>query len=88
MVNTSKAYQESGKAMFSDDYKERFWAEYVQLQERRDRLFLMLQKWEQGKLEFTPTCPKWLLENQRAYMDAYLLILEERAEIEKIALKP
>ena len=81
-------YKESASAMFSEDYKERFKAEYTQVRERRSRLFEMLTKWDYGKLDFTPDCPRWVLENQRAYMDAYLEALELRAEIEHISLKP
>jgi hypothetical protein len=81
-------YKESATAMFSADYKERFKAEYAQLLERRDKLFTMLEKWDRGVLDFTPTCPRWVLENQRAYMDAYLEALELRAELEHVPLKP
>ena len=81
-------YKESASAMFSEDYKERFKAEHAQVLERRDRLFMMLEKWGHGELDFTPNCPRWVLENQRAYMDAYLEVLELRAEIEQIPLKP
>lgn len=81
-------YRESASAMFSEDYKERFKAEHAQVLERRDRLFVMLKKWDHGELDFTPTCPRWVLENQRAYMDAYLETLELRAKIELIPLKP
>ena len=81
-------YKESASAMFSEDYKERFKAEHAQVLERRDRLFVMLKKWDHGELDFIPTCPRWVLENQRAYMDAYLETLELRAKIEQIPLKP
>ena len=81
-------YKESATAMFSADYRERFKAEYAQLHERRDKLFMMLEKWDSGELDFTPDCPRWVLENQRAYMDAYLEALELRAELEHIPLKP
>lgn len=81
-------YKESASAIFSEDYKERFKAEYTQVRERRNRLFEMIAKWDCGKLDFTPHCPRWLMENQRAYMDAYLYALELRAEIEHIPLNP
>lgn len=40
--------------MCSDDYKERFQAEYRQVEIRRDKLLAMLQKWNIGELNFTP----------------------------------
>lgn len=44
--------------MASADYKERFKAEYYQLVIRFKKLQTMLEKWDKGKLDFTPTCPK------------------------------
>lgn len=81
-------YKESATAMFSEDHEDRFKSEYVQVLERRDRLFSMLKKWDRFELDFTPMSPRWVLENQRAYMDAYIRTLELRAEIEGFSLKP
>lgn len=72
--------------MQSADYKERFKAEYYQVKIRHDRLHKMLIKAEAGTLEFTPTCPIELLEEQRAHMGNYLYCLEVRAQIEGIDL--
>lgn len=44
--------------MESADYKERFVAEYQQLVIRYRGLRNILDKWDQGELEFTPTCPR------------------------------
>lgn len=44
--------------MNSDDYKERFKAEYYQLEIRVNGLKKMLYKWDNGELDFTPTCPR------------------------------
>nr|DAK60893.1 MAG TPA: hypothetical protein [Caudoviricetes sp.] len=44
--------------MASADYKERFKAEYYQLVIRFKKLQTMLEKWDKGELDFTPTCPK------------------------------
>lgn len=74
------------KAMFSDDYKERFKAEYYQLVERRDKLCEILNQFHSGTLDFELACPLILLENQRAYMDAYLVTLEQRAACENVEL--
>lgn len=72
--------------MNSEDYKERFKAEYLQTKIRYDKLDKMLIKYEAGTLNFTPNCPIDALENQRYYMREYLNALRVRAEIEKIDL--
>lgn len=70
--------------MNSGDYKERFQAEYLQTKIRYNKLHRMLVKHEAGTLEFTPTCPINLLEDQAYYMGNYLKSLEVRAEVEGI----
>jgi hypothetical protein len=72
--------------MTSADYKERFIAEYAQAEIRRRKLRTMLQKWERGELDFTPTCPIGVLGAQLAAMQEYVISLEKRAIIEKIEL--
>ncbi|WP_300628055.1 hypothetical protein [uncultured Thomasclavelia sp.] len=72
--------------MQSDDYKERFKAEYYQTLERFNKLYNLLIKHEAGTLDFVPSCPITLLQEQKMYMDNYLHILEVRAEIEGIKL--
>lgn len=72
--------------MQSDDYKERFKAEYHQTKERYNKLHKMIVKADAGTLEFTPTCPIELLREQKAAMGEYLYCMELRAEIEKIHL--
>ena len=74
------------KLMNSDDYKERFKAEYYQTKIRYDKLHKLIIKIEAGTLEFEPTCSKELLEDQCYHMGNYLRMLEIRAEIEKIEL--
>lgn len=73
--------------MQSSDYKERFKAEYQQTKIRHDGLHKMLVKWDAGKLEFTPTCPKALLMEQKRYMGEYLRVLETGALQEGINLE-
>ena len=73
--------------MQSSDYKERFRAEYQQTKIRYDGLHKMLVKWDAGKLEFTPACPKALYLEQKRYMGEYLRVLETRAVIEDITLE-
>lgn len=72
--------------MSSEDYKERFKAEYLQTKIRYDKLHKMLIKNEAGKLDFKPTCPITTLLTQKRYMGEYLRCLEIRAEIEGIDL--
>ena len=50
------------KLMVSDDYKERFKAEYWQTRIRHDKLHRMTIKYEAGTLDFTPTCSLELLK--------------------------
>jgi hypothetical protein len=72
--------------MVSDDYKERFKAEYYQTKIRYDRLHKMLIKYEAGTLNFEPKCSLELLTEQAGHMGRYLKCLEVRAEIEGIQL--
>ena len=72
--------------MTSEDYKERFKAEYYQLSIRLDSLTSMLIKWENNMLDFEPKCSKETLENQVIFMQGYIGILRLRAKIEEIDL--
>lgn len=72
--------------MLSDDYKDRFKAEYYQLKTRYEKLKKILVKIEADTLDFVPDCPIHLLSLQARRMEDYLHILEVRAEIEKIEL--
>ena len=81
-----KELKDTVDGMLSSDYKERFKAEYEQLKIRYDKLDAMLTKWNKGELDFVPTCPKDILEDQIIYMYNYLDILQRRAEIENIEL--
>lgn len=74
------------KFMNSENYKERFKAEYYQTKIRYDKLHKMIIKYEANTLDFTPDTPIHLLEEQVKLMGNYLRILEIRAEIEKIDL--
>lgn len=72
--------------MNSEDYKERFRAEYFQTKIRYEKLHAMTIKYEAGTLNFTPSCSLELLNEQKRHMGNYLHCLEVRAEIEKIDL--
>lgn len=49
---------ETINGMVSEDYKERFIAEYQQLVIRYKGLKKMLDNWDKGELSFVPTCPR------------------------------
>ncbi len=72
--------------MESDNYKERFKAEYAQLTIRFEKLKAMLNKWDTGTLPFTPTCPRSTYTLQTRAMADYMAILEARAVMEDISL--
>lgn len=72
--------------MNSEDYKDRFKAEYLQTKIRYNKLHQMLIKYEAGTLDFKPTCPIEKLQEQKRYMGEYLRCLEVRAAIEGIEL--
>lgn len=73
--------------MTSDDYKERFRAEYYQVIIRYKKLQSMLDKWDNGDLNFTPTCPRSTYNMQIKAMTDYIEVLEARAVMEEISLK-
>ena len=72
--------------MKSEDYKDRFRAEYYQLEDRIDKLSNMLEIYKAGTLDFTPSCSYELLNSQLKAMNEYLLYLTVRAEIEGIEI--
>lgn len=63
------------EGMVSPDYKERFKAEYIQLKNRLEGLKRMLDAWDNGKLNFTPTCLRDLYDKQVEGMEMYLNVL-------------
>lgn len=81
------------KYMCSDNYSERFKAEYQQLSIRCTKLEGMLKKYQSmitedgGEiLNFIPNTPYEILDTQFKYMKKYLNILEVRANYENISL--
>ena len=78
--------RDTAEMMTSEDYKERFKAEYYPTKIRYDKLHQMCIRYEAGTLDFTPTCSLELLKEQKAAMGNYLRCLEVRAEIEGIKL--
>ena len=72
--------------MESKDYKDRFKAEYFQLKIRYEKLNRMLEKWRNGELDFEPTCPYKMFEEQLNVMWKYSCVLGMRAQLEGIDL--
>lgn len=81
-----KELKDTVNLMLSDNYIERFLAEYYQTKTRYDRLHYMIIKYEAGTLAFDLKCPINILKDQAKYMGMYLYELEVRAEIEGIKL--
>lgn len=75
--------------MNSNDYKERFIAEYNQVCVRFNRLQHMCNVWDNegtNKLGFTPTCPREVYNVQLKAMQDYIDVLKVRADLENINL--
>ena len=70
--------------MSSANYKERFLAEYYQLETRINKLEKMVKDWDAGVLTFTPTCPRATYDLQLRSMKDYFAILQMRAKMEGI----
>lgn len=74
------------KLMQSDDFKERFKAEYYQTKIRHEKLLKTVVKYEAGTLSFKPKCDIYTLKDQLRGMEDYLYALKVRAEIEGIEI--
>ena len=72
--------------MNSEDYKERFKAEYCQTKIRYGKLKYMLERWDGGILDFVPTSPRSTYDIQIRAMADYIAVLEARAVMEGITL--
>lgn len=72
------------KLMESNDYKDRFKAEYYQIKIRKEKLQKTLDNW--GHLSFNSDSPKRYLKFQYDIMREYIKVLEQRAEKENIDL--
>ena len=78
--------KETVEMMNSADYKERFKAEYQQVVIRYRKLAAMLEKWDNGELNFAPTCPRRTYNMQVRAMTDYIAVLEARAVMEGVEL--
>lgn len=74
------------KLMNSENYQDRFKAEYLQVKIRYDKLKSMVDKWDKGELNFEPTCPRIAYDIQLQIMEDYINILKMRARLEDINL--
>lgn len=81
-----KTLKDTVELMNSEDYRERFIAEYKQLVIRYKGLRNMLDKWDRGELSFKPTCPRSTYNMQIKAMTDYIAILEARGVMEGIVL--
>ena len=72
--------------MNSENYKERFKAEYYQVVIRYPKLKSMLNKRDNDQLEFAPTCPRSTYNMQITAMTDYIAVLEARAVMEGVEL--
>lgn len=70
--------------MQSADYKDRFKAEYYQLDIRITKLEAVITRASNG--DFKPTCPVGMLQEQLHFMKAYKALLTSRADTEEIIL--
>ena len=64
----------------SDDWKERLKGEFYELEDRIEKLYDMLDKWDKGKLNFTPTSDRKLYNEQLSTMVTLRSILGLRAK--------
>ena len=78
--------RDTARMMDSEDYKERFKAEYYQNVIRYKKLAAMLEKWDKGGLDFEPVCPRSTYNMQVKAMTDYIAVLEARAVMEGIEL--
>ena len=81
-----KTLKDTVELMNSEDYRDRFIAEYKQLVIRYKGLMNMLDKWDRGELNFEPTCPRSTYNMQIKAMTDYIVVLEARAVMEGIIL--
>lgn len=78
--------KDTTKLMESDNYKERFVAEYHQLKIRITKLENFIARYYDGTLDCTPSCSMRILKKQLRVMKKYKQILEQRALIEEVVL--
>lgn len=81
-----KTLRDTIEMMNSENYKERFKAEYWQNVIRYRKLKNMLERWDKNALDFKPICPRSTYDIQIKAMTDYIAVLEARAVMEGIEL--
>lgn len=74
------------EGMLSNDYKERYKAEYQQVKIRKDKLEKLIDSYNNNTITFKLDTPIELLIRQHYIMRDYLFTLGVRAKIEGINL--
>lgn len=82
-----KTLKDTVDIMCSTDYKERFIAEYKQLEIRILGLERILDNWDHNELNFKPTCPRNTYDLQLRAMKDYYAVLQMRAVMENIPIE-
>ena len=85
-IKVISSLNETVDLMRSDDYKDRFIAEYAQAMIRAQKLELLLIDYRNNTLDFIPSTDIDTLTDQLTFMNRYILILQKRAKIESITL--
>lgn len=85
-IDEDNELHQTVKGMISDDYIERFKAEYKQLTIRLDKLNNIIYKAKLNSIEFKLNSSLELLEVQAMFMDGYASVLRDRAASEGINL--
>ena len=82
-----KTLTETVPLMTSEDYRDRFRAEYFQTEIRSHKLAGLLKAWERGDFSCPPQTARIVLERQLQQMIDYLSTLALRAQFEGISLE-
>ena len=82
----SMELKDTVEMMNSEDYKERFKAEYCQVKIRYGKLKYMLERWDNELLNFVPTCPRSTYDIQIRAMSDSIAVVEARDVMEGIIL--
>ena len=87
-MEKTKSLEQTVDLMLSNDYKERFLAEYMQNRIRMNKLHFIIVHYDEPEiLGFKPDTPIYLLHKQYDLMADLILLLEARAQIENIDLR-
>ena len=81
-----KTLKDTVDIMCSTDYKERFIAEYKQLEIRILWLERMLDNWDHNELNFKPTCPRSTYDLQLRAMKDYYAVLQMISVMDNIPI--